>query len=354
MPAQAHCLWAYAFAGRESCLLKEKTVRVVVLEDWNRFFPGVPSLERLRERVEVDVQHDRPEDQADLLRRLDGAEVVALNRERTRFDGAVINALPRLELIVQTGVIGPNVDVAAATARGVAVSAAPGVPNSIEGVAELALGLLLSLARQIPANDRNVRAGHWAVPPTAMLSRRTMGIVGLGRLGRALARLGQALRMHVIAAGPTLTPERAAESNVEYVSLDDLFPRADAVFICTRLSDLTRRLVTRRHIESMKQTAYLINVARGPIVDEDALVEALQQRRIAGAGLDVFGREPLPADHPLLALNNVVLTPHIGWVTSANCAQFVDSVVDRITRYLDGDYSAVVNPEFLAARKRAG
>ena len=328
-------------------------MKVVVLEDWNHFFPGVPSLERLRERVAVEVQHEQPADQADLLTRVRDAQIVVLNRERTRFDAAVINALPVLELIVQTGGLSPNVDVAAASARGVAVMAAPGLPNSIEGVAELALGLLLSLARQIPANNQNVRAGHWAVAPTVMLNGGTMGIVGLGRLGRSLARFGQALHMHVLAAGPTLTPERAAQSQAEYVTLDDLCARADVVFVCTRLSDLTRGLVTRRHIGLMKSSAYLINVARGPIVDEDALVEALQQRRIAGAGLDVYGREPLPTDHPLTGLDNVVLTPHIGWVTATNCARFVDSVVERITRYLDGDVSHIANPEALAARQSA-
>jgi phosphoglycerate dehydrogenase-like enzyme len=331
---------------------KEKHMKIVVLEDWNHFFPGVPSLEQLRQRADVEVQHDQPADGADLLARLQGAGVVVLNRERTRFDRSVIEALPELELIVQTGGVGPNLDLSAATARGVAVSAGPGLPNSIEGVTELALGLLLSLARQIPANDRNVRAGRWDVAPSIILNGGTMGIVGLGRLGRGLARLGKALQMHVIAGGPTLTPERASASEVEFVSLDELFPRADAVFVCTRLSDLTRGLVTRRHIDSMRTSAYLVNVARGPIVDEDALVEALQQHRIAGAGLDVFGREPLPIGHPLTTLSNVVLTPHIGWVTADNCRRFVDSVVENINRYLDGDHSRVVNPEALAVREQ--
>ncbi|HEY8884876.1 MAG TPA: D-2-hydroxyacid dehydrogenase family protein [Chloroflexota bacterium] len=325
-------------------------MKVVVLEDWNHFFPGVPSLERLRDRVEVEVHPDRPADRADLLARLQDAQIVVLNRERTRFDAAVIGALPALELIVQTGGIGPNVDVAAASARGVAVMAGPGLPNSIAGVAELALGLWIGLARQILANDRNVRSGHWNVAPTVLLNGGTMGIVGLGRLGRCLARIGHALDLTVIAAGPTLTPERAAQSQVEFVSLDDLFPRADVVFICTRLSDLTRGLVTRRHLELMKPSAYLINVARGPIVDEAALLELLQARRIAGAGLDVFGQEPLPVGHPLTTLDNVILTPHIGWVTAANCERFVNSVVDSINRYLDGDVSKLANPEALAAR----
>ncbi|MGH2460077.1 MAG: D-2-hydroxyacid dehydrogenase family protein [Chloroflexota bacterium] len=328
-------------------------MKVVVLEDWNRFFPGVPSLERLRERVDLEIQHDSPRDRSDLITRLADTGIVVLNRERTRFDAGVIEALPALELIVQTGGISPNVDVAAASARGVAVSAGPGLPDSIDAVAELALGLLLGLARQIPANDRNVRAGRWDVAPTVALGGGTMGIVGLGRLGRGLARLGQALQMRVVAAGPTLTPERAAQSQVEYVSLDDLFRRADAVFVCTRLSDRTRGLVTRHHLGLMKQSAYLINVARGLIVDEEALVEALQQRSIAGAGLDVYGREPLPVGHPLTMLDNVVLTPHIGWVTAANCRRFVDSVVESITRYLDGDHTRIVNTEAFAARPTA-
>ena len=326
-------------------------MKAVILEDWNHFFPDVSSLNGLTERITVEIQHDQPRDRADLLARLADAQIVVLNRERTRIDRDVLERLPNLELIVQTGGISPNLDVASATARGIAVSAAPGLPNSIEGVAELALGLLLSLARQIPANDRNVRAERWDVPPTVMLNGGTMGIVGLGRLGRGLARLGQALQMDVIAAGPTLTAERAAQSGVGFVALDDLFPRADAVFVCTRLSDRTRGLVTRQHLESMKRSAYLINVARGPIVDEAALVDVLREGRIAGAGLDVFDREPLPIDHPLVKLDNVVLTPHIGWVQTNNCRQFVDSVVASITAYLDGDFSKVVNPEALAIRR---
>jgi D-3-phosphoglycerate dehydrogenase len=159
--------------------------------------------------------------------------------------------------------------------------------------------------------------------------------------------MGKGLQMQVIASGPTLTPERAAEADVEFVPLDDLFPRADAVFVCTRLSDRTRGMVARRLVDSMKPTAYLVNVARGPIVDEDALVDALRERRIAGAGLDVFGREPLPLDHPLLTLDNVVLTPHIGWVTERNVERFVDSVVEAIVAYLDDDISKIINPAAL-------
>ncbi len=327
--------------------------RAVVLEDWNHFFPGVPALERLRDRIAIEIQHDVPRDREDLVARLRGAEIVVLNRERTRFDATLMDALPNLRLIVQTGGIGPNVDRAAATARGILLATGPGLPSSIEGVAELALGLLLSLTRRLPEHADRVRRGDWATPPSGILSGGTMGIVGLGRLGNHLARIGRALHMHVVAAGPTLTPERSTAAGVEFVTLDALFARADAAFICTRLSDLTRGLVTRAHIDAMRPTAYLINVARGPIVDEQALIDALRERRIAGAGLDVFDREPLPLDHPLLTLENVVLTPHIGWVTRDNTRQFVESVAASIARYLDGDHSALANPEAVA-RARIG
>jgi phosphoglycerate dehydrogenase-like enzyme len=327
-------------------------MRIVVLEDWNGFFAGAPALARLAGRATVEVQRDRPVDRDDLVGRVGDAGIVVLNRERTRFDAAVIERLPALELVVQTGGVGPNLDVAAATAHGVAIASAPGLPNSIEGVAELAMGLLLSLARRIPEHDRAVRRGRWDVPPTVMLHGGTMGILGLGRLGRSLARLGQAFGMRVIAAGRTLTPARAAESGAEWVTIDDLFRHADAVFICPRLTPETRGMVTRRHLASMRPTAYLINVARGPIVDEAALIDALRERRIAGAGLDVFDEEPLPLDHPFTQLDNVVLTPHLGWVTTTNTARFVETVVERIAGYLDGDRSGIVNPEAFAARRR--
>ncbi|MFN8535307.1 MAG: D-2-hydroxyacid dehydrogenase family protein [Dehalococcoidia bacterium] len=325
-------------------------MKVVVLEDWNSLFVGAPALDRLRGRLDIEVQTDRPADRAALIERLRDAEIVVLNRERTRLDRETIAQLPRLNLIVQTGGVSGNVDVTAASEQGIEVCGAPGLPYSIDGVAELALGMLLTLARQMPANDRAVRGGAWNVAPTVMLHGLTMGILGLGRLGRSLARLGQALQMPVIANGPTLTPERAAANGVGFVSLDELCERSDALFVCPRLSEMTRGMVTRAHLALLKPTAYLINVARGPIVDEAGLLEALQERRIAGAGLDVFGEEPLPADHPLTTLDNVVLAPHIGWVTETNAVRFVESVVERIEQHLAGDRSSLVNREALAER----
>jgi phosphoglycerate dehydrogenase-like enzyme len=324
--------------------------RFVVLDDWTRFYPRVPALNRLRARGEVVLHHVPAADEDEVIERLRGATVAILNRERTPMRARVIKHAEDLELIAQTGRISPNVDAEAASQQGVALVAGGGAPGGHAAVAELGLALLLALVRQIPANDRRMRAGDWDAPPTSMLHGRTLGIVGLGNIGGWMARLAHALGMTVIAWGPTLTPERAAQSQVDYVAFDDLFPRADVLFVSVRLSDLTRGLVGAQQLAAMRPTSYLINIARGPIVDETALVAALQQGRLAGAGLDVYDVEPLPRDHPLLKLDNVILTPHIGWGTDGNFLKMVENTVDAVIRYLDGDLSGVVNVAVLERR----
>jgi phosphoglycerate dehydrogenase-like enzyme len=206
--------------------------------------------------------------------------------------------------------------------------------------------------RQIPANDRRVRGGDWVAPPTRMLSGLTLGVLGLGHIGSHMARLAQALQMRVIAWGPTLTAERAAQNGAEMVNFDDLFPQVDVLFVSTRLSDLTRGLVGAAQLAAMPRGSYLINIARGPIVDQAALVAALEQHHLGGAGLDVYDVEPLPRDSPLLRLDNVVLTPHIGWGTDTNFARMVENLTEAIVRFLDGDTSQVVNPAALDVQRR--
>jgi phosphoglycerate dehydrogenase-like enzyme len=284
------------------------------------------------------------------MRRLEDATVAFANRERTRLNAQVLRSAEHLEVLAQSGRISPNVDMEVATERGIALIAAGGQPGSHVAVAELGLALLLALARHIPANHQRVRESNWVAPPTRMLSGSTLGILGLGNIGGAMARLGQALHMQVIAWGPTLTPERAQSNAVEYVAHDDLFRRADALFVSVKLSDLTRGMVGAAELALMKPTSYLVNIARGPVVDEAALVSALQQRRIAGAGLDVYDVEPLPAHHPFTTLDNVVLTPHIGWGTTTNFALMVENLTNAVIAYLDGDMSGVVNPAALERR----
>lgn len=324
--------------------------RFVVLDDWTHFYARVPALDRLRERGRVVVYETPARDQDEVIDRLRDATVAIANRERTLLPGTVLRAASHLELIAQTGRVSPNVDAAAATELGIALVAAAGAGGGHAAVAELGLALLLALVRQIPQNDRRVRSGDWVAPPTAMLHGQTLGILGLGHIGGWMARLGQALGMHVIAWGPTLTAERAAASQVEFVAFDELFARCDVLFVSVRLSDLTRGMVGAAQLAAMKPTSYLINIARGPIVDESALANALRAGRLAGAGLDVYDREPLPIDHPFTQLDNVVLTPHIGWGITSNFEAMVENIVEAVLRYLDGDMSGVVNPDALQRR----
>jgi phosphoglycerate dehydrogenase-like enzyme len=324
--------------------------RFVVLDDWTDFWGSQPAIERLRQRGQLTIYTTPAADENEVMQRLENATVAMANRERSHLNARVMRSAERLELLAQTGRISPNVDADAATERGIALVAAGGLPGSHAAVAELGLALLLALARQVPDNNQRVRRGDWVAPPTRTLSGMTLGILGLGNIGGHMARLGQALQMRVIAWGPTLTPERAQASDVEYVPHDDLFRRADALFVSTKLSDMTRGIVGAQELALMQPTSFLINIARGPIVDERALVDALQQRKLGGAGLDVYDREPLPADHPFTQLDNVVLTPHIGWGTDLNFQKMVENLTEAVIRYLDGDTSGVVNPKALERR----
>lgn len=331
-------------------MVDHSRLKIVVLDDWTNFWGTQPATERLRERGELVIHTTPAPDEDEVMRRLEDASVAFANRERTRLNARVLRSAERLQVLAQSGRISPNIDAEAATERGIALIAAGGQPGSHVGVAELGLALLLGLARDLPNNDRRVREGQWSAPATRMLSGSTLGILGLGNIGGSMAKLGQALQMNVIAWGPTLTPERASANGVEYVPHDDLFRRSDALFVALKLPDATRGIVGAKELAFMKPTSYIVNIARGPIIQEDALVAALQQRRIAGAGLDVYDLEPLPTDHPFTRLDNVVLTPHVGWGTDHNFAMMVENLTNAVIKYLDGDTSGVVNPAALERR----
>lgn len=322
----------------------------VVLDDWTDFWGAQSAVDRLRERGPVTIHTSPAASPREVADRIADAAVVLLNRERTLLPAQVFAGAGRLELIAQTGRVSPNIDAGAATDRGVALIAAGGQPGSHAAVAELGLALLMALARQIIPNDRRVREGDWVAPATRMVGGSTLGIIGLGNIGKHMASIGHAMNMRVIAGSPTLTPERAHAAGVEYVRYADLFRESDAVFVATKLTDATRGMVGREQIASMKSTSYLINIARGPIVDESAMIDALQNGAIAGAGLDVYDQEPLPTDHPLTRLQNVVLAPHIGWGTDRNFALMVENLVTATLKYLDGDMTGVTNPTALARR----
>src|SRR5262245_34429714 len=323
--------------------------RAALLDDYQGEVLTLPYWQRLNGRVHLDHYRDTLADEEALVRRLAPSETLIAIRERTPFPASLLNRLPALELLAITGRNSGHVDVAAATARGVLVAETSG--SSVAAI-ELTLGLIIATVRRIAQEDRALREGRWQTSIGLDLAGKTMGVVGLGRIGSRVAAFGQFLGMRVLAWGPTLTPERAAAAGVTFTPLEQLVAESDVVTLHTRLSPLTRGMITARHLALMKPTAYFINTARGPLVDEAALLDVLRRRRIAGAGLDVFDLEPLPAGHPLLALDNVVLTPHIGYVTREAYDAFFSQAVENIEAFLDAKApSRAINPEALDRRR---
>jgi phosphoglycerate dehydrogenase-like enzyme len=265
---------------------------------------------------------------------LRGFDALIANRERTRFTRALLEQLPDVRIIAQTGNHAHHIDLEAAKERGVVVAKASG--GFSVGAAELAIGLAIAVMRRIPAAHDALTRGRWVTSSTPVLHGKTIGIIGLGGVGGHVARLAGAFGMRVLAWGPRLTAAAAARAGAEHRPLDDLLQESDVVSVHATLTPESRGLLDARRIGLMKPTAYLVNTARGPIVDEQALVDALENRRIGGAALDVFNQEPLPADHPLTRLDNVVLTPHSGWPTDEAYARFAAAACDVLLAYLDG------------------
>ncbi len=270
-----------------------------------------------------------------LVERLAEFEIIVAMRERTRFDAALLGRLPRLKLLVTTGMKNASIDLAAAAARGVIVCGTRGLA---EPTPELTWGLLLALARHIPADVASVRAGEkWQTRIGVGLSGKTLGIVGLGTIGSRIARYAQAFEMPVLAWSRNLTDERCQAVGVERApTLDALLQRADIVTLHMVLSDSTRGLLGARELGLLKPTALLVNTSRGPLIDEAALLHTLAEKRIAGAALDVYDTEPLPAAHALRTLPNVVTTPHVGYVTRETYRIFYADAVEDIQAWLKG------------------
>lgn len=323
-------------------------MKVTVLDDYQRAFDGTEAIQRLRQRAEVKILTEKLPTEEALVRALKGVNAIIPIRERTKFPAALLQALPDLEFISQTGNHAYHVDLEAATKAGIVVAMAPGGNSTTE----LAFGLMFAVMRRIPQSDQAMRRGEWPLVLGYVLRGKTLGILGLGKIGSEVAAIGRAFGMKIIAWGPTLTTERASKSQATYLPLDDLLQQADVVSVHLALSEQSRNLLNEDRLRLMKQSAYLINTARGAIVDEKALVKILRERTIAGAGLDVFVEEPLPPSHPLLDLDNVVLTPHLGWPTDSGFAGFAENAATNILDYMDGKLTRAVNPEALQNRAR--
>jgi len=305
-------------------------MRVAILDDIHSAYGGTSGVRLLRERAEVHIFTTPFGPPAALY----GFDALVANRERTHFSRRLLDQLPDLRILVQTGTHASHIDLQAAEERNIIVAKAAGGFSS--GAGELAIGLMLAVMRQITSVDAAVKAGNWPTPMTRVLHGKTLGIVGLGNIGRYVARIAQAFDMTVFGWSPRLSEETAAACGVRRLELDQLLHQSDVVSIHAALTPQSSGLIDARRLALMRPTAVLINTARGPIVDETALCRALAEQRLAGAGLDVFAQEPLPPSHPLTQLPNVVLTSHIGWPTDERYAQFAEAAAAVLIAYLEG------------------
>ncbi len=311
--------------------------RVVLLDDYQRVGPSLlgPIL-----GAELITLTDHISDEKELIEAMAGAAVVVAMRERTRLPASVVGGLPDLRLIVTTGMSNAAVDVDAATAAGVVVSGTGGI---LTPTSELTWGLIFALLRHIPAEDKMMRSGGWQSTVGTGVAGKTLGLLGVGRIGKLVAEAAKAFRMDVIAWSQNLTTDRTAELGASLVSKEALFARSDVISVHLVLSDRTRALVGEPELRLMKPTAVLVNTSRGPIVEEAALLMALDGGWIAGAALDVYDTEPLSPHHRLRSMRNTVLTPHLGYVTDDCYELFYREIAEDIAGFLAGKPVRVLN-----------
>ena len=309
-------------------------LRAAILDDYQDVAMKLADWGPIKKDVEIKVFNAPFASQAEAIKALQGFAIVVGMRERTPFPQAVIEALPDLKLLITTGGRNASFDIKAASERGIVVCGTGGVGSPTTGIV---FGLVLELTRRIGFENARMKSGElWQVTLGKDLEGLTLGILGLGKLGQRSAAVGKAFGMKPIAWSQNLTPEKAKDGGAEYVSKDDLFRTADIVTIHVVLSERSRGLVGAKELGLMKKTAYLINTSRGPIVDEKALIAALNAKQIAGAGVDVYDIEPLPLDHPFRKMDNIVATPHLGYVTEQNYRKMYVDIVEDIRGFLDG------------------
>jgi len=311
----------------------ESTVKVAILDDYQNAALQMADWSPLAGRATITVFNDHLDDPDALATRLAPFEVVCVMRERTPLTRAILERLPRLKLIASTGFVNASIDIQAARERGLAV-AHTGYEST--PTIEMTWALILASARHVAAESASVRSGEWQRSIGNDLKGKTLGVLGLGNIGGEVARIGQAFGMRVIAWSENLTAEKAAAAGAEHVQKNELFRQSDVLTIHLILSRRSRRLVGAAELALMKPTAWLVNAARGPIVDEGALISALREHRIAGAAVDVFDVEPLPIDHPYRSLDNMLATPHIGYVSQNLYRTFYGDTVKNIVAWLDG------------------
>ncbi|MCL4464696.1 MAG: D-2-hydroxyacid dehydrogenase family protein [Chloroflexi bacterium] len=308
-------------------------MKIAILDDYQGVALQMGDWSVLSGRADVTVFRDHLSEPAAVVERLKPFDVVCAMRERTPLSRSIMEQLPNLRLIVSTGPRNASIDTGAAKERGIVVCGTRSAPN---GAAELAWALILAIVRNLPAESASLREGGWQLSVGGDLEGKTIGVLGLGRLGGRVAKVARAFGMNVIAWSQNLSRERAEEQGAKLVSKEELFREADIVTIHLVLSSRTRGIVGAPELKLMKPTAFLVNTSRGPLVDEMALIDVLRSRAIAGAALDVYDTEPLPQSHPFRSLDNVVATPHVGFVTRNAYELFYRDTIDDIVAWLSG------------------
>lgn len=307
--------------------------RLAILDDYQGVTPSLGPWHRLPPSLAIETFRDTLADQGALAARLAPFDAILAMRERTPFPAALLERLPGLRLLITTGERNRSIDVAAARARGITVC---GTPSVGAPTVDITWGLILNLLRDIPRQQESLRAGTWQTGLGTAAGGLTLGVVGLGKLGSAVAKVGQAFGMKVIAWSQNLTAEKAEAAGATLVTKQELFTQADVVTLHLILSERSRGVVGAAELAAMKRSAIIVNTSRGPLIDGAALVAALHERRIAGAGLDVFDVEPLPPGHPLLGCPNTMLTPHLGYVSRQNYTAYFNGAVEAIEAFLAG------------------
>lgn len=311
-------------------------VRIAILDDYQGVALDVADWSTLGDRADIHVFRHHLGSGAALIEALQPFDVIVAMRERTAFPAPVLDALPNLRLLASTGMRNSSIDLDAAHRNGVVVCGSQGSNKSAGATAEVAWALILAILKRLPEQQAALRAGHWQTDLTESIEGKVLGVVGLGKLGARVARIGAAFGMDVIAWSSNLSDERAAKVGARRVDKQELFATADVISLHLVLGARSAGVVGRAELQSMKRTACLINTSRDGLVEEGALLEALEQGWIGAAGLDVFPVEPMPADHPLCKFGNVVMTPHLGYVTPLNLAAFYGGTIANIRAWMDG------------------
>ena len=307
-------------------------IKIAVLDDYQNVALSMADWSGLSDKAEITVFNDHLANEPEIIERLFPYEIVCVMRERTPMTKGILSKLPNLKLIVSTGLRNASIDIPAAEELGVKIAHTGYVTS---GAPEMTWALLMAIARHIPQENVNFRSGNWQTTIGTDLTGKTIGIIGLGRIGQKMAVYAKAFDMQVVAWSQNLTEEKAQAAGAKLVTKEELFRVSDFVTIHLVLSERSKEIVKKAELALMKPTAYLINTSRGPLIDEEDLIDVLKNKKIAGAALDVFDSEPLSEDHVLRKLDNVLATPHIGYVTEHTYKVFYDDTVKAIHNWID-------------------